>query len=188
MKARVPFHNHVVAALLALHFAATPALAQDKAKLDGLFERLQAAQDAGEAGRIESEILIEWSKSGSAAMDLLYQRGTDALALGNGAAAVEHLTAVIDHAPDFAAAYDARAAAYYVTGDIGPALADLAHVLTVEPRHFAALAGLGAILEETGQKEKALAAYRMAAEIHPHLADVKAVIGRLAAELEGRDL
>ena len=41
------------------------------------------AEDAGEAGRIEAEIWIEWSKSGSPAMDLLLQRGEDAMELGN---------------------------------------------------------------------------------------------------------
>lgn len=188
MKAMSRFHNHVVAALLALGLAATPALAVDMAKLDGLFTRLKAAQDAGEAGRIESEILLEWTKSGSAAMDLLYQRGTDALALGDARTAAEHFTAVIDHDPDFLAAYDARAAAYYTAGEVGPALADLAHVLAAEPRHFGALTGLAAILEEIGSKEKALAAYRAAAEIHPYMAQVNDAIDRLTRELEGQEL
>ena len=42
-----------------------------------LFARLQTAGEE-EAGRIETEIWIEWSKSGSPAMDLLLQRGRDA--------------------------------------------------------------------------------------------------------------
>ncbi len=188
MKAMIRFHNHVVAALLAVFLAALPAGAVDRTKLDSLFSRLKDAKDAGEAGRIESEIQIEWTKSGSPAMDLLYQRATDALAVGNAQAAVEHFTAIIDHDPAFVAAWDGRAAAYYLSGEIGPAVGDLAHVLTAEPRHFAALAGLATILEETGDKEKALAAYRAAADIHPYMQDVNDAIDRLSKDLEGQDL
>lgn len=166
---------------------AWPAAAQDAPKLDGLFQRLQTA-DADEAGRIEAEIWIEWSKSGSAAMDLLLQRGTDAMEAGDARTAAEHFTAIIDHSPGFNAAWGGRAMAYYLTGEIGPALADLGHVLTEEPRNFAALAGLGTILEETGQKEKALEAYRAAAAVHPHMADVNDAIARLETELEGQEL
>lgn len=188
MKSRSRFHNCVVAALLAFSLSPGPALAVDQAKLDDLFTRLKAAEDGGEAGRIEAEILIEWSKSGSPSMDLLMQRGQDALDMGNALAAVEHFTAVIDHDPGFLEAWNLRAAAYYMTGEVGPALADMAHVLTVEPRHFDTLAGLGQILEETGDEEKALQAYLAAQAVHPYIQPVNDAITRLQTKLEGQEL
>ncbi|MDX5351431.1 MAG: tetratricopeptide repeat protein [Paracoccaceae bacterium] len=163
------------------------AAAEDAARLDGLFSRLKTA-DAAEAGRIETEIWIEWSKSGSAAMDLLLQRGRDALAMGDTTQAVAHFTAVIDHSPDFAEGWNARATAYYQAGDFGPALADIARVLTLNPRHFGAISGLAAMLEESGNPQKALAAYRAALEIHPHLDGVTAAIQRLEAQETGQEL
>lgn len=163
------------------------ASAQDTAKLDDLFQRLQAA-GAEEAGRIETEIWIEWSKSGSAAMDLLLQRGRDALEIGDTAAAIAHFTAVIDHSPDFAEAWNARATAYYQTGDYGPSVADIAQVLERNPRHFGALSGLGTILEETGSPERALAVYQTALAIHPHLAGVVEAVARLEAQTMGQEL
>jgi tetratricopeptide (TPR) repeat protein len=188
MKPRGPFLNRIVAALFALLLGAGMALAADAAKLDDLFTRLKAAPDAGEAGRIEAEIWIEWSKSGSPSMDLLFQRGQDALALGDAVAAVEHFTAIIDHDPAFTEAWNARATAYYTAGEIGPSLADIAHVLTAEPRHFGALSGLAMMLEETGREEAALQAYRAAQAIHPHLQAVNDGIERLETRLEGQDL
>ncbi|MDQ2064981.1 tetratricopeptide repeat protein [Xinfangfangia sp. CPCC 101601] len=161
---------------------------QGQAKLDDLYRRLAVAPDAGEAGRIEAEIRIEWSKSGSPAMDLLLQRGADALAVGETQAAIEHLTALIDHAPDFTEAYTARASAYYTAGEIGPALADLGQVLQNDPRNFDALVALGMLLEESEKPQKALEAYRAVQAIHPWLTDVNDAIDRLSKGLEGQEL
>jgi tetratricopeptide (TPR) repeat protein len=188
MKAMDRFHNRVVAALLAVMVAAGPAMAVDIAKVDDLLARLAQAEDAAEADRIEAELRIEWTKSGSPTIDLLARRGDEALEMGDNRAAIEHFTALIDHAPDHLAAYDSRAAAYYLSGEIGPALADIAHVLAVEPRHFGALTGLAIILEESDEPEKALEAYRAAAAIHPFMAEVNDAITRLEKSLEGQEL
>ncbi len=187
MKARLGFHNRVVAALLPLLFLVPPAQAADPARLEGFYQRLKdAAPD--EAARIEAEIRIEWAKSGSPAFDLLLQRGTDALDGGDYRTAAEHFTALLDQDPGFVEARASRAMAYFMAGEVGPALADLAQVLQEDPRRFDALAGVGTILEETGDKPRALAAYRAAAAIHPHMPDVNDAIVRLAKELEGQEL
>ena len=178
--------NRIVAALLPL-FLTCAAFAQDAARLDDLFRRLATAGE-GEAGRIETEIWIEWSRSGSPALDLLLQRGRDALELGDTTAAIEHFTAIIDHDPSFAEGWNARATAYYQAGEFGPALADIAQVLTLNPRHFGALSGLASILEETGKPEKALQAYKAALAIHPHLAGAAEAVKRLEAQGTGQEL
>ena len=87
--------------------------------LDSLFAELKES-DAQAAGRIEREIWNEWSKSGSPAMDLLLQRGRDAMAAGDMGAAIEHFTALTDHAPDFAEGWTARATAYFQAAEWGP--------------------------------------------------------------------
>ena len=186
MKAIVALHNHIVAAFAAIFFCAAPAAAQTAA-LDDLFGRLPAA-DAREADKIEREIWIEWSKSGSPSMDLLLERGRDAMAAGMPDVAVDHLTALIDHAPDFAEGWNARATAYFQTGDLGPSVSDIGQVLTLNPRHFGALAGLGMIFEQLDQPEKALEVYRAALAVNPHLDDVKGSIERLEKTVAGQDL
>ncbi|WP_128513815.1 tetratricopeptide repeat protein [Tabrizicola thermarum] len=179
--------NRIVAALLPLFLTCAAALAQDNAKLDDLFGRLKTAE-AGEASRIEREIWIEWAKSGSPAEDLLLQRGKDAMDLGDYPAAIEHFSAIIDQDPEFAEAWNARATAFYLSGAFGPAVADIGKVLTLNPRHFGALSGLAAILEETGKPERALEVYRAALAIHPHLQGAAEAVERLEKQAEGQEL
>jgi len=187
MGARANILNRIVAALLSLFLTCTAALAEDTGKLDDLFSRLKSA-GAAEAGRIEREIWIEWSKSGSPALDLLLQRGRDALALGNTSLAIDHFTAIIDHDPSFAEGWNARASAFYQSGDFGPSLYDIGQVLTRNPRHFGALSGLAMILEGSDKPDKALEAYKAALAIHPHLAGASEAVKRLEARKLGQEL
>lgn len=181
------FFKSIVAAGLAAVWISAPALA-DQARLDELFAQLSAAESVDAGNRITREIRNEWSRSGSAAVDLLLQRGLDALEEGDFAVAVEHLTAAIDHAPDFAQAWHLRATAYYMTGDIGPALSDLGQALILEPRHFGAMQGVAVLLEEMGRRDEALAVFRAVLAIHPTAPDIQGAIGRLERALEGQDL
>ena len=184
MKALRPLANGILA--LALIFAGGMALAETS-RLDDLFQQLQTATDE-EAGPITQNIWIEWGKSGSAAMDLLLQRGQDALAAGDPQTAIEHLTALIDHAPDFAEGYNERATAYFQIGQFGLSLADIAKTLSLNPRHFGALSGLGMIFEQLNEPDKALEVYHEALKINPHMQDVKDAVKRLDAQLGGQEL
>ena len=185
---RVSFKYTVTAFVLAVGIS-SPLAAQDAApsRIDELFEELREAEP-GQAARLEEEIRLEWSRTGSAAMDLLLRRGEDALDEGDFAAAVEHLTALVDHAPDFAEGYHMRATAYYQQGRIGPALDDLRQTLVLNPRHFGAMFGFGAILQELGRPEDALEVFRQVEEISPNSPDLQLVIEALEKELEGQAL
>ena len=179
MKPRMRANNLILTAIVLIFFSITPIYAQT-ADMDALFDQLLSA-DAAESGDIEQEIWMEWSKSGSPAMDLLLQRGRSAMAMGDPVLAVQHLTALVDHAPDFAEGWNARATAYFQTGDFGPAIADIARVLTLNPRHFGALAGLGAIFEQLDEPKKAIEVYRAALAINPHGAGLQEALDRLTA-------
>ncbi|MCE8420828.1 tetratricopeptide repeat protein [Rhodovulum sulfidophilum] len=159
----------------------------DSARAEDLLEELQRP-DLPNWQRVEDALWGEWSKSGSAAMDLLLRRGRDAIEAEDYGAAIGHLTALVDHAPDFAEGYNSRALAYYRSGLYGPALADLARTLDLNPRHFGALTGLGTLLEETGQDAAALGAYRAAHAIHPHDPDLEDAVRRLEIVTSGRTL
>lgn len=178
--------NPVVAALLAA-LVAWPLQAQDATKQAELLAQL-ADPGVERWQRVERELLSEWSKSGSAAMDLLLQRGRVALQAGNTDAAIEHLTALTDHAPDFAEGFNARATAYYQAGRYGPSMEDIARTLALNPNHFGALSGLGLILEETGFNDRALAAFRAAHAIHPNQPGIKASLERLERKVAGLDI
>lgn len=199
MKVSVRLNNPVVAVTLAvfLLFAALSGFAQttdvpgsvlpgENARLDALFVELQKP-DLSDPERVTSEIWIQWSRSGSPAMDLLFGRGQSAMAAGAPELAIAHFTALIDHAPEFAEGWNARATAYFQTGDLGPSVADIAKVLQLNPRHFGALAGLGMIFEELGRPEKALEVYQAALAVNPHMPDVLDAVKRLESA-GGQDL
>jgi len=155
--------------------------------LDGLFAEL-ADPAVEDWQRVEQDIWREWSKSGSAAMDLLLQRSKMEMAAGNLDAAIEHLTALTDHAPEFAEGWNARATAYYTAGLFGPSIEDIRITLALNPRHFGALSGLGMILEELEKPQDALRAYEAARAIHPRSPGVLQAIERLDAMLAGQEL
>jgi tetratricopeptide (TPR) repeat protein len=102
--------------------------------------------------------------------------------------AIGHFTALIDHAPDFAEGYNARATAYFQSGDLGPSVSDIARTLTLNPRHFGALAGLGAIFEQLNEPAQALEVYKSALAINPHMSDIRDAVTRLETFLGGQEL
>lgn len=189
MKHRRPFLNLVVAAAIAILPAGGIAIAQDTpaADLDRLMAEL-ARPDQERWQRIERQIQREWSRSGSAIADYLFQRGQEALSAGETEAAIAHFSAVIDHAPDFPEAWNARATAWFMANRLGLAMADIEEVLARNPQHFGALTGLAAILEQVDRPEAARAAYGAALALHPHRPGLRQAVERLDRALAGRAL
>lgn len=178
-------HNIAVAALV----CGIPALAQaqEPSRAEALLDRL-AQPDLRNWQVVEEEIYMLWSRSGSATADYLLQRGRAALEAGEMDAAYQHLTALTDHAPDFAEGWNARATLFFQTNRYGPSIADIQRVLALEPRHFGALTGLGLMLEEIGDLEGALEAFAAAQAIHPHRDDINGAVNRVRQALEGQAL
>ncbi|MEM9049091.1 MAG: tetratricopeptide repeat protein [Pseudomonadota bacterium] len=144
--------------------------------------------DAENPMAMEERIVALWSRSGSATADLLLERGRAAMTANNLEAAIDHLTALTDHAPDFAEGWNARATAFFMMEEFGLAMADIERVLALNPQHFGAFAGLGLILHQTGRPEAALAAFREAQRLNPHREMVNQSIDRLAPEVDGRQI
>lgn len=176
----------IVTAFLAIACLSGPSMAQQTV-LDEKFQELLDADDTTHS-HVANEIIAEFERSGSPAMDLLYRRGSDAMDEGDYGAAVEHFTALIDHAPDFSEGYHGRASAYFYLGYVGPALDDLRRVLELQPRHFTALYGLGAVMEALERPEDAMEVYETVIDIYPLEPDALAAIERLKLVVEGQSL
>lgn len=136
----------------------------------------------------EQKIMKSWARSGSDSMDLLLMRGRTAIEKEDWDAALEHLTNLVNLAPDFAEGWSARASVYFRKSEFGLALADLGEAIVHDPRHFGAYAGIGVIFEQLDDAPNAIAAYRRSLEIHPNLAASKEAVDRLAGEAEGRPI
>lgn len=170
-------------------FVASASFAQgaDPEELDRLFDELAKPEQPGWQ-QIEDAIALEWSKSGSPAMDLLLQRGRAALEEEDFSSALEHLTALTDHAPEFAEGWNTRATVHFRAGNYGLALDDIARALALEPRHFGAMIGLATIFRELGEEEDALEVLRLVHRLHPHRPNISEGIEQLSKALEGQSL
>jgi tetratricopeptide (TPR) repeat protein len=161
------------------------AYAEDKEdELTALFAELQSPDEENWVDA-ERQILRLWSHSGSDAMDLLLERGRLAIKAEDLPKAIEHLTALTDHAPDFAEGWNARATVFYMMEEYGLAIADIEKTLALNPRHFGALMGLGMIYEILELDEQALQAYRRAGSVHPHRPDILEAVKRVEEKTAG---
>jgi|SRR5689334_6659341 len=156
--------------------------------IDFLFGALKAAPDETSAKSIEERIWALWLVSGSDTCNLLMTRAKQAIDGEKYDVALRLLDAIIEIRPSYVEAWNRRATVFFLKKDYGHALADLRQVLAREPRHFAALAGLGAIMQDVGDDKGALDAYRRALAIDPHLKGVSDKVKTLVDKVEGRDI
>jgi tetratricopeptide (TPR) repeat protein len=158
------------------------------ASLDELFDRLARTTDESEAKGIAATIERRWMRSGSDTADLLMDRALDALKADDQPLAIELLDRVIALDPEWAEAWNKRATVFFMMGDLTRSMADVREVLAREPRHFGALAGMGIILQSTGDEKHAFEVFRKALAINPFLPDVRKFVDKLAPTMDGQDI
>jgi tetratricopeptide (TPR) repeat protein len=152
-----------------------------------LLDTLKSAPEE-EAGRLTRQIEAAWSRSGSASMDLLLRRGRKALDEEDYDVAIEHFTALTDHAPDFAEGWHGLARAYFEADLYGPTLDALGRALALNPDHYNALFGLGAMFLQFQDYPRAEEAFLKVLALHPHHEEAKQALDTLKREGIGREL
>ena len=156
--------------------------------LDKLLGRLAKAQDEGEARAIAGLVQDLWMQSGSDTADLLMTRAVSAMNGSRRDVAEALLDKIIALQPGWAEAWNKRATLRFLQNDDAGSMADISHVLALEPRHFGALSGMGFILERHGEEAGALTALRRALSVYPQDADVRKAVDKLAPAVEGQAL
>ncbi|MEX3014449.1 tetratricopeptide repeat protein [Gymnodinialimonas hymeniacidonis] len=164
-----------------------PVVAQAQSTVDDFLDRL-ANPELRNWEVVEQEVYQRWQISGSASADYLLRRGIEAIEAQDYDAAYDHLTALTDHAPDFAEGWNARARLFVEQQMYGPAIADLQRVLALEPRHFGALVSMGLMLEDMGDFDRAREAYELAHDLHPNQPDILRLLNNLNVQEEGEAL
>jgi tetratricopeptide (TPR) repeat protein len=152
--------------------------------LDRLFGQLHGTDSETSAKTIEQAIWRIWSHSGSPTCDALVGQADKAIGANELDIAIRMLDTAVELKPDFAEALNRRATAYFLNRQFDKSLADIDRVLAIEPRHFGALSGLGAIRREQGDKRKALEAYRRALAVNPFLESARTAVKQLQGEVE----
>lgn len=156
--------------------------------LDRLFTALKVAPTGESAKYIERRIWAAWAATGGDTAALLMGRVRTATEGKDVDLAIKLLTAIIDIKPDYIEAWNRRATLYFHKRDYTSAMVDLRAVLSREPRHFGAWAGLGMILNDVGDEQRALAAFRRAVDLYPRMERIPDLIKRLTETVDGRKI
>ena len=159
--------------------------AEREAKLNDLFVKLAEREDEESANLVAEEITAMWIESGSASVNLLLRRGSEASAKGNPKLARKMYNYAVDLSPDFAEAWARSARLALTQKDYNRALNESLKTLALEPRHFYTLWTLGNTLEALNRPDDALETYREANELYPELKVVKDRLEELETEVDG---
>src|SRR5439155_23795345 len=166
-----------------------PKVGADRTKgLDFLFGALKAAPDEASARHVEARIWAMWLQTPSDTAALLMSRAKAAMDAQNTDVALKLRDSLVKLRPDYIEAWNRRATLYYLKNDYEHSIQDIQQVLSREPRHFGALAGLGMIMQDIGDDKRALDAFRKALAVNPFLEKVPELVKTLSEKVEGRDI
>lgn len=177
-------------AIAAAQPAPTPPSAEppEPSRLEKLFADLKRERNEKAAERIANNIWAEWMKSGSASIDLMMKWSTEATQKKTFDVALDFLDQVTLLEPGYAEGWNRRATVHFMMENYAKSMADIERTLRLEPRHFGALAGMGAILKATGRKELALHAFERVLEVYPMMRNAQSEVATLSDELSGQGI
>jgi Flp pilus assembly protein TadD len=161
---------------------------QQDARLGALFKRLQQTKDEAEGSTLTRKIWEIWFTAPNRKIHLMMINGQSLLHRGRVGEAVAQFSAVVRLAPKFAEGWNRRAVARFIGGDLEGSLKDILRVLALEPRHFGALAGMGAVYAKRKKIRTAIAAYRRALAVNPHQPLIRLRLRRLEKQLRDREI
>ena len=139
----------------------------DTVTLDTLFAELEKATSLAEAQRVERIIWAKWHWHKIPRLSQKLRLGTTYLQENNFKKALYIFDNLIKEAPAFSEAYNKRATTYFLMKKYDKSLMDIKATLTLEPRHFGALSGMGLIFMTRGDFQRALLAFTAVLKIYP---------------------
>lgn len=120
----------------------------------------------------EQAIWRMWSRTGNVRFDRRFDQSVGLLSGGDYAGAIRAFTGLIGERPDLAEAWNKRATAYFMAGELEKSLADCHEVLRRNPAHFGVLSGYGQIYARQGEFERALEYFERALAVNPNMPGV----------------
>ena len=155
----------------------------DTVTLDTLFAELEKATFLAEAQRVERLIWAKWHWHKNPRLSQKLRLGTTYLQENNFKKALYIFDNIIKEAPAFSEAYNKRATTYFLMKKYEKSLMDIKTTLTLEPRHFGALSGMGLIFMNRGDFQRALVAFTAVLKIYPFSISARANMKIIEREL-----
>ena len=132
----------------------------------------------------EQALWVIWFRSGDKSVDDMLRKGAEHIKKEQYAEAVDLLTEVTQIASEFPEGYNQRAIAYFMLEEWEQSIDDCKKVVTLNPVHFGAFAGMGQCYLRLGNLREALKAFQRALEIHPGLYGVAHTVLQIQDALE----
>ena len=174
-----PLTMRIIVALILLAYSLASPADQNDPALDGLFERLAITTSDEEASNITHEIWQRWTANDDPEVSQLMQIGIRALNYSTYRKALQSFDRVIEIAPEFAEGWNKRATLYYHIKEYRRSIDDIKKTLRLEPRHFGAWSGLGLVSIAQENYSGALAAFKKALSINPHISNMRRYVQKL---------
>ena len=174
-----PLTMRIIAVLILLAYSLASPADQNDPALDGLFERLAITTSDEEASNITHEIWQRWTANDDPDVSQLMQIGIRALNYSTYRKALQSFDRVIEIAPEFAEGWNKRATLYYHIKEYRRSIDDIKKTLRLEPRHFGAWSGLGLVSIAQENYSGALAAFKKALSINPHISNIRRYVQKL---------
>jgi len=174
-----PLTMRIIAVLILLAYSLASPADQNDPALDGLFERLAITTSDEEASNITHEIWQRWTANDDPNVSQLMQIGIRALNYSTYRKALQSFDRVIEIAPGFAEGWNKRATLYYHIKEYRRSIDDIKKTLRLEPRHFGAWSGLGLVSIAQENYSGALAAFKKALSINPHISNIRRYVQKL---------
>lgn len=162
------------------------AVAQDskQQKLEKLFKQLKKQKNNNAAQQISKQIWQEWQTSDNPTVNMLAEWARQAAQKQKYNVAMDILDQITSMKPEFAEGWNQRATIHFIKEEYGKSIADIEKTLAIEPRHFGALAGLGAIQQILGHKKKALETWYKTLELYPAMQTAQDAVVTLEEEIQ----
>ena len=176
---RKPLTMRIIAVLILLAYSLASPADQNDPALDDLFEQLAVTTSDEEASNITREIWQRWTANDDPDVSQLMQIGIRALNYSTYRKALQSFDRVIEIAPEFAEGWNKRATLYYHIKEYRRSIDDIKKTLRLEPRHFGAWSGLGLVSIAQENYAGALAAFKKALSINPHISNIRRYVQQL---------
>ena len=152
-------------------------------RLENLFITLSSSSDKQIIRSTENQIWEIWFSHPNSDVERLMQIGVQRMNNSRQSEAMIIFNRLVENFPNYAEAWNRRATLHYIVGNYQESINDIERVLSLEPRHFGALSGLGLVYLQLDQLSKAKQAFEDLIEVHPNSPNAKENLRRVNEEL-----
>ena len=155
---------------------------QNDPRLDILFLNVKDSQNEVASSIYITSIWRIWSETNNQNSQQLYDLGNQLLKHRKYEQSLAIFTDLINKEPNFAEGWNKRATLHFLMGNFNESIQDINKTLTLEPRHFGALDGLGQIQFKLNNFYESIQTYEKLLTIVPHSSSAKKMLELMNAQ------